>query len=162
MTTAVIGCGNSNRSDDGVGREVLRLLAMRGKGDDPSRVTLLDAGTDGVAVMFAARGCRHLIIVDACRTGAVPGAVFEVPGDTLDDADGPPLGTHEFRWDHAIAAGRRMFRDGFPAAVTVFLVEAGSLEFGVGPTADFAAAAEKVASRIAALVGVSQRLEAAI
>jgi hydrogenase maturation protease len=148
---AIIGCGNRCRSDDGVGGKVLDLLAARGLGIDPSKVRLLDAGTDGVGVMFAARGCRRLIVVDACRTGADPGAVFEVPGDELDDGEGPPLATHEFRWDHAIAAGRRIFRHDFPGDVTVFLIEAESVEFGsdLGPRATLAAA--KVADRIAFL-----------
>ena len=75
---AVIGCGNPNRRDDGVAGEVLGLLAPQIAG----AVRLFDAGTDGVAVMFAARGCRRLIVVDACSTGAVPGAVFEVPAQS--------------------------------------------------------------------------------
>ena len=150
--TAVIGCGNPNRCDDGVGGEVLRLLRSRGVARD---VKLLDAGTNGVSVMFAARGCRRLIVVDACRTGADPGAVFEVPGEELEDGDGPPLGTHAFRWDHAIAAGRRIFRDAFPADVTVFLIEAETLELGVGLAPRVATAAAKVADRVAALVAPS-------
>jgi hydrogenase maturation protease len=148
---AIIGCGNFNRCDDGVGGEVLRLLAARGMAGEPSRIKLLDAGTDGAAVMFAARGCRRLIVIDACRTGADPGAIFEVPGDELADCDGPPLATHEFRWDHATAAGRRIFRDAFPAEVIVFLIEAESLSFGIGLSPRVAAAAAKVAERIAAL-----------
>jgi hydrogenase maturation protease len=150
--TAIVGCGNLNRCDDGAGCEVLRLLEARGIAADPSRIKLLDAGTNGVAVMFAARGCRRLIVVDACRTGAEPGAVFEVPGEELVDGDGPPLATHEFRWDHAIAAGRRIFREDFPADVSVLLIEAESFAFGVGLTPRVAAAAVKVADRIAALV----------
>jgi hydrogenase maturation protease len=158
-TIAVIGCGNANRSDDGVGGAVLRLLAARNLDSAPSLVRLLDAGTDGVAVMFAARGCQRLIVVDACRSGAEPGAVFEVPGEALGDTDAPPLATHEFRWDHAIAAGRRIFRDDFPADVTVFLVEAESVGFGIELTPRVAASVVKVADRIGALM-VSPVLEA--
>jgi hydrogenase maturation protease len=155
---AIIGCGNPNRRDDGVAGEVLRLLASRGVADVPSRVKLLDAGTNGVAVMFAARGCRKLIIIDACRTGADAGAVFEVPGEELDDAVGPPLATHEFRWDHALAAGRRIFHSDFPDDVTVFLVEAESLEVGLDLTPRVAVAAATVADRIAVLVSSSLRM----
>jgi hydrogenase maturation protease len=145
---AVIGCGNPTRSDDGVAAEVLRLLAPRA----PADTKLLDAGTDGVAVMFAARGCRRLVVVDACRTGAEPGAVFEVPGAELADDGGPALATHDFRWDHALAAGRRIYRDDFPDDVTVFLIEAHSLGFGIGLSAPVAASAHIVADRIAGLI----------
>src|SRR5580658_1214455 len=89
--TAVIACGNPTRTDDGVGAEVLRRLAAYGLGADPSRVALLDAGTDGVAVIFAARGCRRLIVVDACRSGSDPGAVFELPGNELANKPGRPI-----------------------------------------------------------------------
>jgi hydrogenase maturation protease len=159
--TAIIGCGNPTRSDDGVAGEVLRLIAARDIAKDPTIVRLFDAGTDGVAVMFAARGCRRLLIVDACRTGAEPGAVFEVPGDELGNRHAPPLAAHEFRWDHAVAAGRHILRDDFPADVTVFLIEAGSLDFGLGLTPPAAASALRVADRIAALLGAAMPVAAA-
>jgi len=147
---AVIGCGNINRCDDGVGSAVLRTLAVRELAREPA-VRLLDAGTDGVAVMFAARGCRSLIVVDACRSGSAPGAVFEVPGAELEPSATPPVGTHEFRWDHALHAGRRVFED-FPADVTVLLVEAASVELGTALSPPVAAAAVKVADRVERLV----------
>src|SRR5262245_60075627 len=113
----VIGCGNPNRSDDGVGPEVVRALrAARGESDD---VLLMDAGTDVIAVIFAALGCRTLIIIDASRSGSEPGAVFEVPGAELEQKYQPTLNMHDFRWDHALHAGRMLLRDEFPADVTV-------------------------------------------
>ncbi len=76
----VVGCGNPNRSDDGVGPEVVQRPADRSADREEAQVRLIDAGTDGMAAMFAARGCRPLILVDACRSGSEPGAVFEFPG----------------------------------------------------------------------------------
>jgi hydrogenase maturation protease len=160
-TSAVIACGNPTRSDDGVGAEVLRRLAALGLGADPTRVTLLDAGTDGVAVMFAARGCRQLIIVDASSSGGEPSSVFEIPGHELAPSPVRPLASHDFRWEDAIAAGRQIFGDAFPANVTVFLIEAQSLDFGVGLTPIVQAAAAKVAKRIAALLDEMPALESA-
>lgn len=148
---AVIGCGNTNRSDDGVGPEIVRILAARGIAQD-SRVRLLDAGTDGMAVMFAARECRTLILADACRSGAEAGAVFEVPGAKLEHPHEPSLTLHDFRWNHALYAGRRMFGPAFPKAVTVFLVEAETVDFRVGLSPRVAAAAENVVGRIEALI----------
>lgn len=75
---AVIGCGNPNRSDDAVGSEVVRALKSTPIFSD-TRIRLLDGGTDGMGVMFAARGCRRLIVIDACRSGSPAGAIFEVP-----------------------------------------------------------------------------------
>jgi hydrogenase maturation protease len=158
---AVIACGNPTRSDDGVGAEVLRRLAVRGLDADPARVALFDAGTDGVAVMFAARGCRQLIVVDASSSGSEPGAVFEIPSHELAPSPARPLASHDFRWEDAIAAGRRLFGDELAANVRVFLIEAQSLDFGIGLTPVVQAAAAKVAERIAALLDATPALETA-
>lgn len=147
---AVIGCGNPNRTDDGVAAEVLRLLAERGTATP--HVKLLDAGTDGMAVMFSARGCGSLIVVDACKSGAPPGAIFEVPGEVVAEPRSPSMTLHDFRWEHALLAGRQMFREDFPRDVTVLLIEAASTDFGIGLTGSVAAAAEQVAIRIEAMV----------
>ena len=154
---AVIGCGNRNRSDDGAGPAVVSALLARGH--QGRGVKLLDAGTDGMAVMFAARGCRTLILVDACRSGSPPGAIFEIPGDELEAPHEPSLNLHDFRWDHALYAGRRILRDEFPSDVTALLIEAGTVDFGVGLSAEVAAAAEKAADRIEAIIAT--RLAAA-
>ena len=116
------------------------------------RVKLLDAGTDGMAVMFVARGCRSLIVVDACRSGSEPGAIFEVPGAELELEHTRSYSLHDFRWDHALFAGRQIFRDAFPSDVTVLLIEAQNLAFGTTLSPVVAAAAKKVAARIEAIV----------
>ena len=90
------------------------LQRPRRRRNDPE-VRLLDAGTDGMAVMFAARGCRTLILVDACRSGSEPGAIFEVPGSELAQPYAPGLNLHDFRWDHALYAGRADLRRGVSA-----------------------------------------------
>jgi hydrogenase maturation protease len=149
----VIGCGNPNRSDDGAGPEVVRALRVRGDGDG---VRLLDAGTDGMAVIFAARGCRTLIIIDACRSGSEPGAIFEVPGAELAQPYQASLNLHDFRWDHALHAGRILLRDEFPADVTVLLIEAEIVDFGVGLSPAVSAAASKVAERVEGLIRARQ------
>jgi hydrogenase maturation protease len=151
---AVIGCGNANRTDDAVGLEVVRLLQSREAVSNRPDVRLLDAGTDGMAVMFAARGCTTLIVVDACRTGAEPGATFEVPGGALETRKPHSLNLHDFRWDNAIFAGRQIFRDQFPTDVTAYLIEARSLDFGCGLSSDIREAAHGVAQKIAARIAL--------
>lgn len=150
---AIVACGNPNRRDDGAGLEVLRLLrsdeALAVPGD---AARLLDAGTDGMAVMFAARGCGMLIIVDACHSGSESGAVFEVPGSELEQPPRSGFNLHDFRWDHALFAGRQIFREDFPSAVKVFLVEAESLDLGIGLSEKVSHAARKVAARIRDIV----------
>jgi hydrogenase maturation protease len=147
---AIIGCGNPTRSDDAAGVEVVRRLAPV-LGADPE-IRLCDAGTDGMAVMFAARGCTTLVIVDCCRTGGAPGAIFTVPGDALAAAPPPGMGLHGLRWDHALHAGQKMYGAAFPADVTVFLIEGRSTELGLDLSSEVAAAVDDVVARIVELV----------
>jgi hydrogenase maturation protease len=149
---AVIGCGNANRTDDGAGIEVIRLLRNNSDLIARADVKLLDAGTDGMAVMFAARGCTTLIVIDCCKTGANPGITFEVPGEELESPHQPSLNLHDFRWDHAIYMGRQIYREAFPADVTAFLIEGQSLELGCGLTPGIHDAAQKTAKTIAARI----------
>jgi len=151
---AVVGCGNLNRRDDGVGPKVIRLLEARNIDAWAPFVRLIDAGTDGMAAMFAARGCRSLIVVDACRSGSQAGAVFELPGAEVEQGYAPSLNLHDFRWDHALHAGRQIFRDDFPSDVIVLLIEAASVELGLDLSPQVAAAARIVGDRIEALVDV--------
>jgi hydrogenase maturation protease len=157
---AIIACGNPNRRDDGVGAEVLRLL----RADDACScgdVSLLDAGTDGMSVMFAARGCRTLIIIDASSSGSEPGAIFHVPGAELEQPPRDSYTLHDFRWDHALFAGRKIFREQFPTDVTVFLIEAEHLDFGIGLSDKVVAAAVTVATRIREIVAARKAGEGA-
>jgi hydrogenase maturation protease len=143
----IVGCGNSNRCDDGVGVYVAQSLAGE-FGQASTGVRIIDAGTGGLEVMFQARGASELVIVDACRTGAEPGAIFRVPGDELASDYTPTFTLHDFRWDHALAAGRRIFRESFPTDVTVYLIEAGSLDFGLELSQAVSSAAGKVIDEI--------------
>ncbi|HTT13310.1 MAG TPA: hydrogenase maturation protease [Burkholderiaceae bacterium] len=145
----VIGCGNSNRCDDGAGVVVAQALLARLREHPRGDVRVFDAGTAGIDVMFQARGARHLIIVDAARTGAEPGTIIRVPGAELVAERQPTLTLHDFRWDHALMAGRMIFREDFPTDVTVYLIEAGNVGFGL----ELSPAVQDAARRVAAELG---------
>jgi len=149
---AVIGCGNSNRSDDGVGVFVAQSLQQRMRSHPRDDVRVFDAGTGGMDVMFQARGAAKLVIVDASKSGSPAGAIFEVPGAELERQHSPSLSLHDFRWDHALAAGRLIFREQFPSDVSVLLIEAQSLDLGLELTAPVRAAAEQVIAKLARLI----------
>lgn len=145
----VLGCGNPNRSDDGVGPRVIALLQMAGL---PPEVRLFDVGTDGMTAMYRARGATHLVIVDAQVPGGVPGAIYEVPGEVLAAPPNKGAGLHEFRWDHALYAGHRIYGETFPATVVVLLIEAESLGFGLSLSPAVEASAVAVAGRVRGLI----------
>ena len=148
METLIIGCGNLLRGDDAVGPILVRIIYDMGL---PPGVGLADGGTAGMDVAFRMRGMEHVIIVDACRTGSEPGTLYKVPGEELENM--PPLtgiNLHAFRWDHALAFGRWLLKDEYPPQVTVYLIEAESLEHGADLTPRVRETMEKLAQRLIA------------
>ncbi|HIK03620.1 MAG TPA: hydrogenase maturation protease [Trichormus sp. M33_DOE_039] len=127
----IIGCGNLNRSDDAVGVIIAQCLQKYLAENPYPNVKVYDCGTAGMEVMFQARGSKKLVIIDASSTGSEPGAVFQVPGEELAALPEPSYNLHDFRWDHALAAGKKIFQDDFPQDVIVYLIEAASLDFGL-------------------------------
>ena len=144
----VIGWGNLNRSDDAAGVRVIHQLRADFGDDLPVGVRLFDAGTGGMEVMFQARGARQLIVVDACRSGTEAGAIFRLPGSEIATVHQPAYSLHDFRWDHAVHAGRRIFGADFPSDLTVYLIEAGSLQLGTELTAPVSHAVGQVCEHI--------------
>ena len=82
-------------------------------------------------VMFQARGSTKLIIIDACSTDSEPGTIYKVPGQELEELPEASYSLHDFRWDNALAAGRKIFKEEFPEDVTVYLIEAENLGLGL-------------------------------
>jgi hydrogenase maturation protease len=130
----IIGCGNLNRSDDAVGVIIAQQLQQYLRKNRYPNVQVYDCGTAGMEVMFQARGSEKLIIIDASSTGSEPGAVFKVPGKELEALPEPSYNLHSFRWDNALAAGKKIFKDNFPKEVTVYLIEAENLSLGLDLT----------------------------
>ena len=110
------------RSDDGVGPVLLRRLLDKGL---PDHMGVADAGTSGMDVAFRMRGVPKIIFIDACTSGAEPGAIFELPGEEAASAPLEAAGNlHSFRWDHAIPFAKWLLKDDYPDDITVFLIEA--------------------------------------
>lgn len=126
----IIGCGNLNRSDDAVGVIIAQRLQQYLTEHPQQNVQVYDCGTAGMEVMFQARGSKQLIIIDASCTNSQSGAIFRIPGNKLEALPEANMNLHDFRWDHALAAGRKIFQDDFPQQVTVYLIEAENLGFG--------------------------------
>ena len=145
---AVIACGNLNRSDDGVGPVVLQALQQHKGLTQRSDLRLYNAATDGLAVMFQARGCEQLILLDACRSGQPAGALFELDGCQFESQREPPRDSHAFRWDDALTIGRKLYGHDFPQNIRVFLIEAQDLSLGLELTAPVANAAQNLAARL--------------
>ncbi|WP_044896541.1 hydrogenase maturation protease [Bacillus alveayuensis] len=148
--TVIIGCGNLLRSDDGAGPMLIRKLWELGI---PPGVRLADGGTAGMDVTFQIGDAEELILVDACKSGAEPGTIFEIPGE---EVEAPPLkdiNLHDFRWDNAIALGRWILKNRFPKKVKVFLIEAENLSHGFGLSPKVEEALDRLAHELLTRLG---------
>jgi hydrogenase maturation protease len=143
--TLVIGCGNLLCGDDAAGPVLVRRLFGRGL---PEGVLCIDAGTGGMDVALQMRGVTEVILVDACRSGSVPGSLFEVPGEAVEHQSPSGVSLHSFRWDHAIAFGRWLLKDDYPQKVTAYLIEGESFEPGAGLSPAVARAVDELAARL--------------
>jgi hydrogenase maturation protease len=146
VRTLIIGCGNLLRGDDAVGPILIRHLWDMGL---PGGVHCADGGTGGMDVAFQMRGVPEVILVDACKSGSEPGAIFKVPGAELEHLP-PPSGfhSHAFRWDHALAFGRWLLKDEYPKNITVYLIEGARFEFGDPLSAPVERAMKVLAGRL--------------
>lgn len=140
----IIGCGNSNRQDDGAGVYVAQQLMSIIKENPVDGVRVFDAGTAGMDILFQARGCDALIIIDANQSTSDPGTIFEVPGFELENIPEPSYNLHDFRWDNALYAGRRIYQEQFPTDIAVFLIEVENLDLGIGLSEPVQKASDRV------------------
>lgn len=140
----VIGVGNPDRGDDGVGPEVLARLAGR----VPGSVRLIRlAGADPAEIMEAWSGSAGAIVVDAMVSGVAPGTI------TRFDAVASPLpagvrlaSTHVLGAETAVEMARALGR--LPGRLVVYGVEGESFTAGSGLSPIVAAALPAAAERI--------------
>ena len=141
----VIGVGNPDRGDDGIGPEVLARL----EGGVPAGVRLVRlSGADPGQVMDAWAGAGRAFVVDAMVSGAPAGSVrrFDAASGAL-PAEVHLASTHALGAGSAIEMARVLGR--LPARLTVYGVEGATFALGAGLSAAAAAGAAEAAARIA-------------
>lgn len=134
----VIGVGNRDRGDDGIGPAVVDELRRRGA---PLATAVREGDLADLAILW--RGSAEVLIVDACRTGQPVGTVHRL--DPASAAITTPLSTHGVGVAGAIELARRLGR--FPERLEVIGVE--GTDFDHGPmSAELAAAVPRVADEV--------------
>lgn len=83
MNVAVLGLGNSIRTDDGVGIYAVRMLSIDRR--LPPTVQIIEGGTLGLDLLPRLRGVSHLLALDAVDTGASPGTLSRFANGELAD-----------------------------------------------------------------------------
>jgi hydrogenase maturation protease len=145
----VIGVGNPDRGDDGIGSEVAGRLEGRLPGG--TRLVRL-VGDDPAAIMEAWRGAARAIVVDAMAAGAAPGTVrrMDAVAGPL-PADVGSASTHSLGTAAAIEMARVLGR--LPAHLVVYGVEGESFATGAGLSRPVVAAAAEVVEQVLAEAG---------
>jgi len=78
----IIGFGNKFRSDDGIGIRVIKELEKLEFFKD---IEIIDGGTSGTDLVFWAKNCEKIIIIDAVDTGGKIGDVVNIKVDDIEE-----------------------------------------------------------------------------
>jgi hydrogenase maturation protease len=135
MSVLVIGVGNPDRGDDGVGWRVIELLA--------DEMPTVRCRGDASALIEAWADTSEVIVVDAMHSGAPTGTIVIGAAGTVPDS---PTSSHGFGLAQAIALAGAL--GSLPADLTVIGIEGGSYEHG----APLSAAVEEAAGSVAATI----------
>jgi hydrogenase maturation protease len=142
----VVGLGHPDRGDDGVGPAVARRLATA------EGVRAVEV-TEPLSILDELADAAALVIVDAVRTGAVPGSVLvrDLAVEPL-PVTGAPGSGHLMGLGNVLELARELGR--LEAPVTLVGVEGAAFLLGTGLSA---AVAEAVPEAVRAVTGLVAR-----
>jgi len=150
----VVGIGNPDRGDDGIGPLVAQLLAGR----VPPDVAIIKRTGDTLGLIEDWAGHDAVVLVDAAAPGTTPGSVRRI--DLLKDelpADLSLSSTHAFGVANTVGLARTLGL--LPRSLIVYAVEGGNFGPGVPLSPAVAAAADEVVARIIAELRLLQHGE---
>lgn len=130
MDILVLGIGNVLLTDEGVGVRTLKELERRFS--FPANVELLDGGTAGIELLRHIRNRDCLIIIDAMKSGQVPGTIVRVAGEDVPAAFRTRISPHQLGLSDLLAAA--MLTDELPKNLILFGVEPESIDIGLDLT----------------------------
>lgn len=141
----IIGIGNPDRGDDGVGQVVAQRLHQELVGC--AHVRVVQHSGDGTQLLNAWQDADLAIVVDAVQSGAPPGTVHRL------DAHQPPLpaaswrcSTHAFGVAEALALARVLQQ--LPPQLILYGIEGHTFTPGAGLSAAGARSVPAVVARI--------------
>jgi hydrogenase maturation protease len=144
LNIVVIGIGNEYRSDDGVGIAVARRLHERFL----TKITVLEESGEGAALINSWKGATWVMLLDAVRSGALPGAIHRL------DARAVPIptgffhySTHAFSVAEAIELARSL--NELPPHLIVYGIEGENFSAGEGLSPAVERAVDTVLERAA-------------
>lgn len=141
-TTVLIGVGNVDRRDDGVGPAVARLAGRALPG-----VSVVTCPAEVTEILDAWSGFGLAVIIDAAA-GGTPGRIRRCAPDEL--ADPVPVSSHDLSLAQALHLGAALGR--VPESVVVVAIDVADTGYGVGLSPVVAAALPEAARVVAGIV----------
>jgi hydrogenase maturation protease len=131
----VIGLGNAARGDDAAG-----LIAAR-------RLNGVEHEGDPLALLDVWDSAEWVVVIDAVRSGAVPGTIHRFDGaEPLPAAVRSSTSTHAVGLAEAIELARALGR--LPAELIVYGIEGERFEAGIGLTPAVSAAVDAIVNAV--------------
>jgi hydrogenase maturation protease len=140
----VIGVGNPDRRDDGVGPAVAAAVFV------PPGVVVVSCPAEPTAILDAWDGSELAVLVDAA-VGGTPGRVRSGTIDELGMAAEKPFSSHDLSLPQTYELARALGRA--PGALVVVTVEIADAGHGVGLSPPVAAALPEAVRLVERLVG---------
>lgn len=136
----IIGVGNEYRGDDGAGIAVARRLRTL----FPADVLIQEESGEGTALIQAWQGAAWVMLMDAVRSGAPPGAIHRLDAGAASVPSGFfHYSTHAFSVAEAIELARSL--EQLPPHLIVYGIEGENFTAGVGLSLAVERAVEAVA-----------------
>jgi hydrogenase maturation protease len=140
----VIGIGNPDRGDDGVGLAVARAI----RDAAPRDVAVREMDGDQLRLLDAWDDAEEVYVVDAVCSGGHPGATYRFDASAPLGACFGHRGTHTFSLAEVIELARALRR--LPPRLAGYGIEGASFALGTGLSPAVEAAADAVASQLLA------------
>jgi len=123
----LIGVGNEFRNDDALGLLIAREFRRR----CPQGLAVVENDGDGASIVSVLQEAREAVLVDAIRSGAVPGTIHRV--DMVSETVPPTVelgSSHGFGVAEAVETARKL--DCLPRHVILCGIEGATFELGKG------------------------------
>jgi len=143
--TLILGVGNILLGDEGVGVRVVETLHDK---DLPEGVEVLDGGTASLDLLNSLADREKVIVIDAVQGGCEPGSIYRFTPDDVETPYEHATSLHQVGLLETLAIARQLGCT--PREVIILGVEPASLEYGLGLSAQVAAAVPRAIDMVLA------------
>jgi hydrogenase maturation protease len=140
----VLGLGNVLCGDDGAGVAAMHRFLRRWRA--PDGVTVVDGGTQGLALLPLVDDADQVILIDAIAADAAPGALVRLEGDEVGPAVYERLSPHQIGVADLLAGAALVGR--YPSRVILIGVVPQTLELGLERSPAVEARLDDLADRV--------------